>query len=348
MAPCSAATRSATSSTSGSSSAPSTSVAPGLTTASFSPAMSASGRAQPAGVLEADAGQDLNRRGDHAGGVIAAAEPGLDHRHLDPPRGQLAVGGGGQHLELGDAVILGRRAIDELRGAGGASDGGAEALGLEVPLVDPDPLAEGDEVRRYIGARCAARGGPGSRRSSASSRTCRWCPPRGSSESDARDAPERSSGAASGPARSACRTAPASAGSARPRSRSSPALRDPSASHRASSSACSRRSFSRSASTTASGALATKPCVGQLALGRARSRPRACPGAARAGARRLQVEAIAGQDLDAAAGDRHRGHDVGPVPSRAVAGPAAPGGPDARRSPRSRRRGAARTASPRP
>ena len=40
-------------------------------------------RAQPARVLEADAGQHLDARRDHVGGVVAAAEPGLDHRHLD-------------------------------------------------------------------------------------------------------------------------------------------------------------------------------------------------------------------------------------------------------------------------
>ena len=45
---------------------------------------SADRRPEPARVLEPDARQHLHLRRDHVGGVVAAAEPGLDHRHLRP------------------------------------------------------------------------------------------------------------------------------------------------------------------------------------------------------------------------------------------------------------------------
>ena len=74
----------------------------------------------------------------------------------------------------------------------------------------------GHQVGRGVGRRCAARGAPGSPRSSAWSRSSRSSRRRGSSQSAAPASPARSSCAASGPARSASRTAPASAGDARP------------------------------------------------------------------------------------------------------------------------------------
>ena len=46
-------------------------------------------RPQPARVLEPDVGEHRHLRVDHAGGVVAAAEPGLDHRHLHLPLGHL-------------------------------------------------------------------------------------------------------------------------------------------------------------------------------------------------------------------------------------------------------------------
>ena len=73
---------------------------------------------------------------------------------------------------------------------------------------------------RGVGAGAQAVALAGSPRSCGSSRTCRSCRPRGSCRSAAEASPARSSSAASGRARSACRTAPASAGAARPEPRS--------------------------------------------------------------------------------------------------------------------------------
>ena len=89
---------------------------------------------------------------DHVGGVVAPAEPGLDHRDLDLARGELGVRGGGQRLELRHAVVAVERAVDELGGARGALDRGGERGRLEVGVVDPDPLGERDQVRRQVGA----------------------------------------------------------------------------------------------------------------------------------------------------------------------------------------------------
>ena len=93
-------------------------------------------------MLEADAGQHLDLRGNHAGRVEAAAEASLDHRHLDAPSPQLRVGGGGQHLELRHSIVGRRGAIDQGSGMGRTTYGGAEVRRFEVVVVDPDPLAE--------------------------------------------------------------------------------------------------------------------------------------------------------------------------------------------------------------
>ena len=94
----------ASSRTSGSS-GPVTSVAPRRTTASFSRAMSRHRRAEPARVLEPDVGEHHDRRAEHVGGVVAAAEAGLDDGDLDALARELGERGGGQQLELRDAVV---------------------------------------------------------------------------------------------------------------------------------------------------------------------------------------------------------------------------------------------------
>jgi hypothetical protein len=111
----------------------------------------ADGRPQPARVLQPDAGEHLDGGRDHVGRVEAAAEPGLDHRRLDAPRRHLGVGSGGERLELGHVVVGLGGAIDLLRGSARALHRGPELLGGEVDVVDPDPLAEGDQVRRGVG-----------------------------------------------------------------------------------------------------------------------------------------------------------------------------------------------------
>ena len=231
--------RCASSSASGCRPAPTTSVAPSRTTAELLARDVAHGRPEPARVLEPDARQHLDRRGDHVRRVPAAAEPGLDHRHVDLARGQLGEGGGGQRLELRDAVVRGRRAVDERGGVRGALDRARERARLDVAVVDADPFGERDEVRRQVGADAQPVALRGSRRSSAPSRTCRSCRRRGSCRSGARAGRASSSAGACGRARSACRTARARAGSARrPR-----AIQRAAAAHSASSSARSRSSF---------------------------------------------------------------------------------------------------------
>ena len=63
-----------------------------------------------------DVGQHLHGRADHAGRVVAAAEPRLHRGDLDPGAGQLPVGRGGEHLELGHAVVGLERAIHQRSG----------------------------------------------------------------------------------------------------------------------------------------------------------------------------------------------------------------------------------------
>jgi len=109
-------------------------------------------RAEPARVLEADVRQDLDLRGDHVRRVPAPAEAGLDDDDVRTRLGQLAVGGGRQGLELGDAVALLERAVDLLGRPLRPRDGGGEALLGEIGVVDADALGERDEVRREVGA----------------------------------------------------------------------------------------------------------------------------------------------------------------------------------------------------
>ena len=73
-------------------------------------------RAEPARVLEPDVGEHLHARVDDVGGVVAAAEAGLDDGGVDAAAGQLGVGGGGQRLELRDAVVVLERPVDLGRG----------------------------------------------------------------------------------------------------------------------------------------------------------------------------------------------------------------------------------------
>ena len=56
---------------------------------------------EPLGVLEADRGQRRRPARDHVGRVEAAAEPGLDHRHLDPRRREGDEGGRGRRPRTG-------------------------------------------------------------------------------------------------------------------------------------------------------------------------------------------------------------------------------------------------------
>ena len=95
--------------------------------------------------------------------------PGLDDRDLDPAPRELVERRGGDQLELGHAVAGLQPAVDLRGGRGGALHGGAERVGLEVGVADPDPLGEGRQVRREERAgadavRLEQRGGHADRR----------------------------------------------------------------------------------------------------------------------------------------------------------------------------------------
>ena len=113
-------------------------------------------RAQPARVLEADAGQHRDARVDHAGRVVAASEPCLHHRHVHLAASHLPQRGGGQQFELGDVVALAQRAVDALGRPRRSRDRRGEALGVDFEPIDEDPLAVGDEMRGEICARAQA------------------------------------------------------------------------------------------------------------------------------------------------------------------------------------------------
>ena len=134
-------------------------------------------------------------------------------------------------------------------------------------LADPHALGERDEVRRQVRARAQPVALAGSPRSSAPSSSCRWSRRRGSPGTRPAAGRARSAAAASGPGRSACRTARGRAGSAR-RRRSSSGPPWPAAAITAPRAGAAGRPACRARpATTSGGALATKPCVGELGLG---------------------------------------------------------------------------------
>ena len=126
------------------------------------------------------------------------------------------------------------------------------------------------EVRRRVAAGPEPVAAGGSRRSSAWSRTCRWCRPRGSRRSAAAACRARSSAGACGRARSACRTARGRAGSPRPRGWFMVSAYPSCSSWRWYSA-----SLSRSACTTSAGARSTKLRRWRACPRRGRSPPRA-------------------------------------------------------------------------
>src|SRR5205085_7109841 len=101
---------------------------------------------------ESHARQHLNTRRDHIRRVVATAESRFDYGDLHAASGELVVGGRGQRLELSHVVTVGQRPVDEVRGARGTLDRGREGRGLEIALVDLDPLRERDQVWRGVRA----------------------------------------------------------------------------------------------------------------------------------------------------------------------------------------------------
>ena len=231
------------------------------TTASFSRAMSAIVGPSQRVCSRPTLVSTCTRDGDHVGRVVAAAEPGLDHGDVDAARGQLAEGGGRQHLELRHAVArrpgCGRPARRRARPRSTAAAKRARRRRRARRSARARRSSPGAARGRR---RCAARGARGSPRSS---RTVEDLPLVPTTWIDAkrslRRVRARSSAGACGRARSACRTARARAGSA-----SASAGDHGAPAHSASSSSRRRASFSRSASTTCAGALATKPSLASL------------------------------------------------------------------------------------
>ncbi len=97
-------------------------------------------------MFEADAGEHLDLRRNHVGGVVAAAEAGLDHRHIDALACQLGVGGRGQQLELGHRIVAGAGAVDLLGGPQPAFDRVGHLLRRDVEVVDADALVEAEQM----------------------------------------------------------------------------------------------------------------------------------------------------------------------------------------------------------
>ena len=292
--------------------APSTSVAARLDDVELLARDVGDRRSQPAGVLEPDAGQHLHLRGDHVGGVVAAAEAGLDHRHLDLASRQLGVGRGGQHLELRDPVVAaaasGRRARRRARRA---------APRRRTPPARGPRRRSGSARRTTPGAatgrrRCAARGAA---RIAAIIRAVEDLPLVPTTWIDSKaplaDGPARSSAGACGPARTACRTARATAGSARrPRAHHRPGVTAPPARAQPRR-ACRARPRPRPAAPW------PRSPRWRACAQRARSRPRARPPGGALAPRGLEVELVAGEDLDRTARDR-RPRPTGAAPSPVV------------------------------
>ncbi len=128
-------------------------------------------RAEPARVLEPDAGQHLDLRRDHVGRVIAAAEARLDHRDLDLAGRELVEGGRGDRLELGHAVVGvpgggvdPGGALDQRGGLGRALDRGGEAARPRSAPPRPRSARGSGAGGARCSCRCAGRGARGSRR----------------------------------------------------------------------------------------------------------------------------------------------------------------------------------------
>ena len=137
---------------------PSTSVPAARTTASFSSAMSVSVGPSQRVCSSPTFVSTVTRRVDHARGVIAPAEAGLDDRDLHARARPAPKRRRGEQFELGDVVVLGQRAVDPLRRPRRPRDRRGELARVEVPLADPHAFAVGDQVRRECTRPSAGRG----------------------------------------------------------------------------------------------------------------------------------------------------------------------------------------------
>ena len=153
-------------------------------------------------------------RGDHVRRVVAPAQAGLDDRRRRPRHRQLGEGGGGEHLELGDPVVLRERAVDQLGRVRRALDGGREG-GRGRCRAPSMRIRSANETRcgESVGAGRARRGGA---RIAAVMRTVEDLPFVPTTWIDVKRALRASrapsSAGASDPGRSASRTARARAG----------------------------------------------------------------------------------------------------------------------------------------
>ena len=98
-------------------------------------------------MLEADVGEHATGAASTLVASWRPPRPASTTAASTPALGELGERRGGEQLELGHALAARQRAVDLDRRRGRALDGGAEGVGLEVGVADPDALREGGEVR---------------------------------------------------------------------------------------------------------------------------------------------------------------------------------------------------------
>ena len=220
-----------------------------------------------------------------------------------PRARQLGVGGGGQRLELRDAVVVGSSVRSTERGGvrGALRRRRRTRVGSRSRVVDADALGERDEVRRQVGAGAQAvalqdRGDHPHRRGLAVR----------ADDVDRVEARARGwpSAVISRRMRSRPKRMPNSSSDEQVALGVLERVQWPRA-HSALQLLAQARELRRARpATTAGGALATKPSLASLPS-RARSRPRASRArSAQLALGRAEVDGVAGADLDGAAGDR--------------------------------------------
>jgi hypothetical protein len=95
-------------------------------------------------------GDAHDRRGqglDDVGRVQPAAEPDLQHRHVDPKAAEVGERRGGQHLEEGRVRLEHTPAHEPARRVADRPDRGREVAVADLAAVDRDPLVDPHQVR---------------------------------------------------------------------------------------------------------------------------------------------------------------------------------------------------------
>ena len=108
------------------------------------------GLPQPLRVVVADGGEHRELRGDHVGGVEAAAQPGLDDGVLHAVRGEGDEGRRREQLELGHRPLVAGGAVRDLGRLLRALERVGERLLRDRLPADQDALSPGRDVRREV------------------------------------------------------------------------------------------------------------------------------------------------------------------------------------------------------